>query len=295
MDLAHRVEAVGDVLLGRGVPATLLGDDVHDHGGPVRAGPHERVLERLDVVAVDGADVLDAQVLEHALGCDDVLEALLEPVQPLVREPAGGARARERALAPVEEVLVAARGAQRRQVVRHAADGRRVGAAVVVDDDHQAPVLALGDVVERLPGHAARERAVADDRDDVPVPQAAHDVGLGDPVAPAQRGRRVRVLDDVVRGLGAARVPGHAVALAQRGEVLAAREQLVHVGLVARVEHERVLGRVEDAVHRERQLDHTEVRSEVPARAGHGGDEELADLRGEGLHLLGGQPPEVLR
>ncbi len=273
MDLAHGVEAVGDVLLGGRVAAALLGERVHDHGRAVRLRAAQRVLHGLHVVAVDGPDVLDAEVLEHALGCDDVLEALLQAVQPLVREPPGRAGPVEGALAPLQEALVAVRGAQRRQVVREAADRRRVRAPVVVDDDHEPPVLALRDVVERLPGHAAGERAVADDRDDVPVGEAAHDVRLRDAVAPRERGGRVRVLDDVVLGLGARRVPGQPALLAQRGEVLAPREELVHVGLVARVEHEGVRGRREHAVHRDGQLHDPEVRAEVAARAGDGVDE----------------------
>src|SRR3712207_7549259 len=40
----------------------------------------------------------------------------------------------------LEEGLVARVGAQRRQVVREPADGRGVGAAVVVDDDDQPAV-----------------------------------------------------------------------------------------------------------------------------------------------------------
>ena len=53
------------------------------------------------------------------------------------------------------------------------------------------------------------------------------------------------------------------------------------VGLVAGVEDERVVGRVEDAVQRDRELDDAEVRAEVPAGAGDVLDEELADLGGE--------------
>ena len=84
-------------------------------------------------------------------------------------------------------------------MVGQAADRRGVGAPVVVDDDDQPAVLPVGDVVQRLPGHAAREGTVADDGHDVPVAAALQLVGLGDAVGPAQRRRRVRVLHDVVR------------------------------------------------------------------------------------------------
>ena len=57
--------------------------------------------------------------------------------------------------------------------------------------------------------------AVADDRDDVPVGLAAQLVGLGEPVGVGQRRRGVGVLDDVVVGLGAARVAGQPALLPQ--------------------------------------------------------------------------------
>ena len=65
---------------------------------------------------------------------------------------------------------------------------------------------------------------------------AAHVEGLGQPVGVGQRGRGVRVLDPVVRALGAAGVAGQAAALAQRRHLRrAAGEDLVDVGLVADV------------------------------------------------------------
>ena len=64
----------------------------------------------------------------------------------------------------------------------------RVRALVVVDDDDQRAVLGGGDVVQRLPGHTAGQRAVTDDRDDVVVLLAQHLVRLGQAVGPAQHG-----------------------------------------------------------------------------------------------------------
>ncbi len=290
---ADGVEPVGHVLLGRLVAAALLGDHVHDHRPAEGLGPPQGGLDGRDVVTVDRTDVLQAQVLEHALRGDDVLDALLQPVQRVVGQAPGRPRTTQRALAPGEHVLVAASGAQRVEVVGQAADGRVVGAPVVVDDDHQSAVLPGGDVVERLPGHPPGQRAVADDRDDVAVGGPAQGMGLGDAVGPAQGRRGVRVLHDVVLGLGAARVPAQPAATAQLGEVGTAGEQLVHVGLVARVEHHRVAGRLEDAVHRDGQLDDPEVGSQVPTGARDGLHEEGADLLGEGCELLRPERPHV--
>ena len=59
----------------------------------------------------------------------------------------------------------------------------------------------------------------------------------------AEDRRGVAVLDPVVLGLGARRVPGQSTPLAQLGEAVAAPgEDLVHVGLVAGVPQEDVAG-----------------------------------------------------
>ena len=51
----------------------------------------------------------------------------------------------------------------------------------------------------------------------------------------------------------------------QLAEVVPAGQQLVHVGLVAGVEDDRVPRRVEDAVQRDGELDDAEVGAEVAA------------------------------
>ncbi len=289
---ARAVQAVGRVLLGRPVAEALAGHHVHDHRAAERLGPAQRLLDRVEVVPVDRSDVLEPEVLEHRLRGDRVLEALLHRVQDLVERRADQRRAPERVLDHVEDLLVARVEAQRGQVVGQAADGRRVGPAVVVDDDDQR-VLGRGDVVQRLPAHAAGERAVADHGHHVPL-LAAQGVGLGQAVGVGQRGRGVRVLDDVVLALGLVRVAGEPTAAAQQVEaVLPAGHDLVHVGLVAGVEQDPVLGRVEDPVQRQRELDHTEVGAEVPAGAGHLGDQEVPDLGGEHVQLLAREAPEV--
>ena len=77
------MQAVFVVLLGQRVAEALTGDDVHQHGAAEVAGPLHGLLDRLLVVPVDRAEVLQAQVLEHHLRLEDVLDALLDPVQGL--------------------------------------------------------------------------------------------------------------------------------------------------------------------------------------------------------------------
>ena len=104
------------------------------------------------------------------------------------------------------------------------------------------------------------------------------------------------VLDPVVLRLGAGRVAGQAVGLAQAGEaVAAAGEDLVDVGLVAGVPQEQVVGRVEDPVQGQGELDHAQVGAQVPAGDRHRLDDEGADLAGQLLQLGLVELPEVAR
>ncbi len=270
----------------RRVAVPLLGHRVDDHGTAVRPRVLEGLLHGGEVVTVHRADVLHAQVLEQALRRPEVLEALLRRVQRPVHQLPREAGLLEAALEVVEGLLIAVVGAhlvqhpaaQSAQVLGDAAHGGRVRAAVVVDDDHHAPVPARGDVVDRLPGHAPRECAVADHGHHGAVPLLGLRPGPRDAVRPGERAGGVRGLHHIVLGLGAVAVAGQAPLLAERREVLASGEQLVHVRLVARVEDDRVLGRLEHAVHGQRQLDDAQVRSEVAARLGDVGDQVGADL-----------------
>ena len=62
-------------------------------------------------------------------------------------------------------------------------------------------------------------------------------------------------------------------------------QQLVHVGLVAHVEDELVLRRIEHIMHGDGQLHHAKVWPQVPAGARQGLNQPLTDLPGQGLQL----------
>ncbi len=289
------MELVGLVALRGVVPEALAGQRVHDHRPAELLGLAQRGLHRDPVVPVDGADVLQAQVLEEPLRGERVLEALLHRVQRVVRRCADARHGVQPLLDLVEQGLVARVGAQRAERGGQAADGRGVGAAVVVDDDDQAAAARDRDVVERLPGHAAGEGTVTGDGHDVAV-LPADGVGLGQAVGVGQRRGGVGVLDDVVRGLGLAGVAREAALLAQGVEVARAPgEHLVHVALVTGVEDDPVARGVEDPVHGHGQLDDAEVRAEVAPDLGGRADQQVADLAGEGLELDVVEPAEVTR
>ena len=305
------VEMLLVVVLGRRIAAALLGQHVHEDRAVFRQLDRvvQGVLELFDVVAVERADVAHAQRFEerrrlqelaHAglerihrrsgLVTDDGqrLEELLEPtlaahvhrvesdvgqcVRQLAGDPVGQAR--------MGRSLVAALAVGRQ--VRH---GRRVRPAVVVED-HDHPPPAVADVVQGLVRHAAGQRPVADHGDDVAMIVGAEVAGDRHPVRVREHGRGVAVLDLVVDRLLAARVAGQPARLAKLLELgLAAGDDLVDVGLVAGVPHDRVGRRVEDPVQGEREFDGTEVRAEVTGIVGHGGDDEVPDLAGQLVEL----------
>src|SRR5680860_641531 len=212
-------------------PQGLFEDLGMKYVGPIDGGP---------VMAVDRPDVLHAEVLEQSLRCERVLHPLLDRVQRVVGGRADPAHPVEPFLDQVEDLLVARVRTERGEVVGQSTDGGGVGATVVVDDHHQLAVLVGGDVVQRLPGHPAGQGAVADHRHHVPVLPADR-VGLREPVGVRQRRRGVRVLHDVVVGLGLARVAGEPALLLEPVEAGgAAGQDLVHVGLVTGVEHDPV-------------------------------------------------------
>ena len=187
----------------------------------------------------------------------------------------------DRAAAPLQQLLVAGLQPQRRKVIGEPADGRRVAATVVVDHDHDR-AACRGDVVQRLPAHAAGERAVTDDGDNVAVAVPGQLEGLGQPVGIGQRRAGVAGLHPVVLALRARRIARKAVLLAQGVELVAATGQhLVHVGLVAGVEDDRIVRRVEHPVQCERELDHAEVGAEMPTGCSDLVDQELSDLIGQ--------------
>ena len=118
------MESIRLVLLGRCIASPLLRDHVdHDRTREV-ARATQGMLDLDGVMPIDGADVLQAEVFEHPLRGDDVLQALLHAVKSLVDGCADDGRALQRASPPSQESLIPLGRAQRREVMRHAPDGR---------------------------------------------------------------------------------------------------------------------------------------------------------------------------
>ena len=106
----------------------------------------------------------------------------------------------------------------------------------------------------------------------------------------------MRGAERVVFALRALGEAGQAAALPQGANAVASSgEDLVRVGLVADVPDQFVGRRVEDVVERDRQLDHAEPGTEMPAGLGDGVDRLGPQLVGELLELLSRQVLEIAR
>lgn len=244
--------------LGGRIALALEGVDMDDHRMPDAVDLLEDGDERLAVVAIGHVAVVEAH------GAEEVVPSLAPGAAQLGKPP-------------VEAAVVLG-------------DGH-----LVVVDHHDEVAAQLGRSVESLEGLPARERAVADDGND--VLRATHDVtGLGQAQSQAHRGRGVPHLEEVVVRLVRIAVGRDVVVVLGREErLLAARQHLVGVGLVGHVEDEAVSRGVEDRVEGYRRLDKAEVGTEVPSMGACLGQQRIADLLSEDASSLGAKALEVGR
>ena len=279
---------------GRRETVALLRHAVDDDGALVIAGIGERVVERIDIVAVDGADILHAQLREHLLRHDGGLDALLHRMQGIEGALAYPTELLETLLAVLHELVIAVLRTDIGQVLGQATNRRRVGTTVVVDHHDGVARLCRRQVIERLPAHAARQSAVADHGHGVAVPLALERKCLRQAVHDGNRRRGVRGFRPVVLGLAAVGVAGQAALLTQRIElVCATREHLVHVGLVRGVEDDRIIGRVEGAVQRDGELHDAQIWAQVTAGGGDLLNEQRTHLVRELTQLLRGEVLQI--
>mmetsp|Transcript_6569 Transcript_6569/g.27608 ORF Transcript_6569/g.27608 Transcript_6569/m.27608 type:complete len:481 (-) Transcript_6569:256-1698(-) len=304
VELGDAVHLVGGRHGGR-VAHALLGLEVQQHG-LVLVGRVAEVLEDghqvVEVVPVDGADVVEPELLEERAAGDDAARVLVDArVEGLhlgrheIRDLLGDVAEVGERLGRDEPRRVRRERARRDDAARARRARRERDLAVVVEhrDHARAEVVR---VVHRLVGHAARDGAVADDGDAVVL--GLFLLRLAD--RHAQRGRdgrrRVARAETVVVRLGALLEAREAALLAERGHaVAAAREDLVRVALVRDVPQDAVLGRVEDVVERDGELDDAERRAEMAARLGHLANDLPAQLVRELLELRRREPLHVRR
>ena len=257
VELDHAVIFVGGVFRRRVALALLRPAMDEDRPGLAVAHVLQDRQQLIEVVAVDRADVVEAELLEqraaghHAAG--EFLGAQRADFQRL-RQLLG------ELLADLAQRAIGAAGEQARQIARHRADRRRDRHVVVVEDDDQARIHRAG-VVHGLVGHAGRQRAVADHgdrrcsccrtRSRATAMPSADEIEVEECAAPnGSYSLSARLVK-----------PDRPLPMPQRADaVAAAGEDLVRIGLMADVPDQPVVRRVEHVVQGDRQFDHAEAR-----------------------------------
>ena len=153
---------IGDrVVFGELVALPLARDDVQELRALQLLDVGERRHERIEVVAVDRPDVVEAELFEKRRRRHHALHVLLGAARELP-----DAHALEQMLARPPGARVHPAGEKAREVIGERAHGTRDRHLVVVEDDQQIDIHGPG-IVHRLISHACRHRAVADHRDAV--------------------------------------------------------------------------------------------------------------------------------
>ena len=263
IELHDAVVFVGGAL-GVGIALALLRHDMDQRRADLGiAHVLEHGQQMIEVMAVDRADVIEAEFLEQRAAADHEAARIFLHAFGAIGQYFGQVLAK--LLASFAQRTIGLAGIQTRQIGRHGADRRRNRHVVVVEDDDQPRIHRAG-IVHRLIGHARRHRAVADHRDDIVL--AAGEVARhGHAETGRDRGRGMRCAERIVVALGALGETGQPTAGAQRADaVAAAGEDLVRIGLMADVPDQAVARRVEYVVDRGGQLDDAETGAEVAAR-----------------------------
>ena len=290
VELVHAVIFVGGAFGGR-VAFALLGDDVDQHRMTVVHVLHvfQDRHEVLQIVAVDRADIIKAHFLEPGAAGPEAAHIFFSAADGALE-----AELFRDALAELAQRPIGAAGDEARKISAHGAGRRRDGHVVVVQDHDQARVRHAG-IVHRLIGHARADGAVPDDAHDVIgfVLQLRAD---GEAEAGGNRGRGVRGAERVVLALRAFGETRQAILLAQGADTVAAPgDDLVRIGLVADVEDDLVVRRVEHIVQRHGQFDHAKTRAEVTAGHGDGVDHFRAQFLRKLRKLVFGKLTQIGR
>ena len=138
-------------------------------------------------------------------------------------------------------------------------------------------------VGQRLKSHAASDRAVSNDGNDLAVDtlflcRQGHAHGRGD------AGRGVTHAKGVEGALGALGKPGQALELSHAVHAIAPSGQnFVGVGLVPDIPHDAIVGGIENMVQRHRQFDYTQPGTEMPPGARYRVEQVVSKLLGQ-LH-----------
>ena len=264
----------------------LARDDVQELRALQLAHVGERRHQRVDVVAVDRADVVEAELLEQRAGQHHALDVLLRALGELVhrRQLATALPCRRGAPCCRAATTAASRGSW-----LSAPTGSRDRHVVVVQDHEQvgAAVPALLSASNAMPALIAPSPITATTRRVLAL-AAARRPPCRAPRRSTSTNARCRTCR-IRSPRGAESPTGRRHWRSLRHRLAPAGQDLVRVGLVADVPDDAVVRRVEDVVQRDRELDGAEVRRQVAAGLRDRIEQERAQLARELAQLARGR------
>ena len=268
------------IRLGRCISFAFAGDDVKQLRPAQLFDVPQRRDERLDVVAIDGSDVIEAHLLEQSAGQHHPLQMFLRAARKLP----DGRHLPQHLLAALAQMRIHAPRQRSREIIRQGAHVLRNRHVVVIQDDQQIRRQRAG-MIEGLKGHAGGQRAIPDDRDRASI-LAASCGRHRHTERRADRGARVAHAEGVVLAFGSGRERGEAAILFDGVQKLAATGQhFVRIGLMTHVPHQPVIGCIEDVMQGDRQLDGAQSGGKMPAPRADALDQELPQLVRQGRQV----------
>ncbi len=246
--------------------------------------------QRLDIVTVDGADIVEAELLEQGAGHHHPLEVLFGPLGQLLdwRQP------RQHLLAAFADGGVELAGHDPGQMVVQRPDILGDGHLVVVED-HQHVFMDIAGVVERFEGHPCGNGTITDHCNDLATQPFAlggdrHAKGGTDGGAGVADGEHV-VLALATPGEGV-----QAILLPDGVDLVTAPGQdLVGIGLMAHVPDQPIERGVVDVVQGHGQFDRAETGGKVSAGAADRAQQIFAQLVAQHRQPIFGQGTQLDR
>ena len=285
MDLkgAHPVE-VSRILFCRSVTLSLGRDHMHQNRSLQVIGIVKGLHQKIQPVAVDGADILESKGLkEHARGKegDKRVLALSEEIQNVLPHPRKGPDEVLQFPAKIDESFA------RHLAADKGGEGPNIGGdahGIVIEDNNEVPLCMTG-LVQTFKGHAGCHGSISNDRDhSIPLPLE----GLcgGDPKARGDGGAAVACIKGVV---GAFRTLGKATnpPMGPKGLKLVppAGDQFMGIRLMSHVPNDLISRGIKDIVKGQGQFHHPEAWGQVPTVLGHCLNDGLTNLPGQDLQL----------
>ncbi len=278
------------VFLRRLVALALFGLDVEQLGPLEIAHVAQGLDQGVDIVAVDGADVVEAELLEQGARHHHPLEMLLGPFGQLL----DWRQTRQHLLAAFADSGVELAGHDPGQVIVQCPDVLGDGHLVVVED-HQHVLVDVTGVIERLERHPGRDGTIADHRYHL-APQS---FTLGRDRHAERRtdgSAGVANAEDVVFALAPPGEGVQTILLANGVDLVATSGQdLVGIGLVAHIPDQAIERGVVDIMQGNRQLDRAQTRGKVAAGAAHRAQQILAQLVAQCRQPILGQRTQLYR